>query len=184
MFYRGVASWGLCVEIRSSRKHKSFGVQAARNPQIRPSTAPPAIPMNRLLYWLCVALWTGVLIWAGVICYFSSLSGPEIQQMLSYPLWDKLCHFIAFAIGSVLFTAALTLSTEWPATRVILVTLICLSVFGALDEWHQLYTPQRSGADMYDWLADTLGVFAGACAFRLFYVRRDSRKTAPVPSGA
>ena len=37
-----------------------------------------------------------------------------------------------------------------------------ISVFGMLDEYHQLFTPGRSGGDVGDWTADTFGAFCGA----------------------
>jgi VanZ family protein len=33
---------------------------------------------------------------------------------------------------------------------------------GGLDEWHQTFTPGRSGGDVWDWLADMTGGFIGA----------------------
>jgi VanZ family protein len=50
----------------------------------------------------------------------------------------------------------------WPAA--ILGAIALTSVYGASDEWHQLYTPLRS-ADVRDWLADTIGGMAGAASF-------------------
>ena len=139
--------------------------------------------MNRLLFWLCVALWLAVLIWGITICYFSSLTGPQIESMLSVPLWDKLSHFLAYAAGGALLAAALNCSRAWSPVKLVLVSAIALSVFGALDEWHQLYTPLRQGADKWDWLADTLGAIAGSLLFTLFYARRNSRQDSPATTG-
>jgi VanZ family protein len=38
------------------------------------------------------------------------------------------------------------------------------SLFGASDEWHQLFTPLRD-SDIRDWLADTLGAVIGAFVY-------------------
>jgi VanZ family protein len=48
-------------------------------------------------------------------------------------------------------------------TAIVLTVLFC-SFVGVLDEWHQLHVPGRSGGDVWDWLADTLGGFLGAHA--------------------
>ena len=40
-------------------------------------------------------------------------------------------------------------------------TVALISVFGMLDEFHQLFTPGRSGGDVGDWIADTFGAFCG-----------------------
>jgi len=55
-----------------------------------------------------------------------------------------------------------------------MVALVC-SVIGRLDEYHQTFTPGRSGNDTGDWLADTLGGAAGA-VFVLFLVLPGIRK--------
>ena len=132
-----------------------------------------------------MVLWTGVVIWAAAVSYCSSLTGDEVERILSIPFWDKLIHFLVFAAGGGLLGGALAFSRpRWSATKLILVTSITISVYGAIDEWHQLYTPKRSGADKMDWLADTLGGVVGAFAVCIPYARRNSRKTAPAPTGA
>jgi hypothetical protein len=118
--------------------------------------------MNRRSLWLCVALWLAVIGWAATIVYFSSLPGPEIEEMMPFALWDKFLHFIAFVAGGVLLASALRQSTAWPRGRIALVGIAALTAFGATDEWHQLHTANRTGADVYDWLADALGAAAGA----------------------
>jgi len=137
--------------------------------------------MNRFLISLCVALWAAVVIWAGVIFYFSSLSGSEIER-IAPGIWDKGAHFVAFFAGGVLLSAALAVTRRWPVWKTIAAATVALSIYGGLDEWRQLYTPGRFGADKKDWLADTLGAFCGASAFSLLYARRNSRTTAPAPA--
>src|SRR5688572_10680435 len=113
--------------------------------------------MNRLLFWLCVALWAGVFAWGFTVTYFSSLSGQEVEKLFSLPVSDKVIHFTSFAAGGALLAGALRVSLRWFALRVILFSSVALSAFGAVDEWHQLNTPGRFGADRWDWMADTLG---------------------------
>lgn len=120
--------------------------------------------MNRLLVGICVALWLAVAAWMGTIMYLSSLTGPEVAEMTPFNAWDKLLHFVAFFAGGALLAGALRASTKWPAERIILVAGLAIAIFGGLDEWRQYYTPLRSGADVYDWMADALGGFAGAAA--------------------
>jgi VanZ family protein len=139
--------------------------------------------MNRLLLWLCVALWLGVLIWAITVSYFSSLTGPEIESMLSIPIWDKLSHFAVFAVGGILTAAALRNSVHWSMPTIVIVSAVSLSVFGAIDEWHQQYTPLRFGADRYDWLADTVGAMTGSLIYSLIYARRNSSPAETAPAG-
>ena len=50
-------------------------------------------------------------------------------------------------------------------TRRVFLTIAAASLFGASDECHQSFTPGRQ-ADVFDWLADTLG----ACLAVALYV--------------
>ena len=43
------------------------------------------------------------------------------------------------------------------------------AIIGALDEYHQTFTPGRSGNDPWDLLADTVGAAAGS-AFIIFAI--------------
>jgi VanZ family protein len=118
--------------------------------------------MNRFLRALCVASWVGVALWAATIFVLSSMSGKAIEQLNVWHMWDKEAHFIAFAAGGLLLALALQMAFRWRRAVVFRRTLLVLAFFAASDEWHQLYTPGRSGADVRDWLADVLGVSLGA----------------------
>ncbi len=139
--------------------------------------------MIRSLRWLRAASWLAVAAWAGTIIYLSSLSGSDLEHMMTVQIWDKLAHFSAFAAGSALLTGALRVSTAWPPLRIALLAIFTLALFGATDEWHQLYTPGRSGADRYDWIADVLGATTAACATTVLLYARHSRKNRPAPVG-
>lgn len=126
--------------------------------------------------------WIGVFLWAGTIFWFSSRSGEQISQMNFLDLWDKAAHFAAFAAGGPPMVLALRWTFGWAPRRLCWVSLIVLSFYGAADEIHQLTTPHRSGADPYDWMADTLGAVAGTLGTILIHVR--TRKPhCPAPTG-
>jgi VanZ family protein len=135
--------------------------------------------LNRLPL-LRIGSWIAVLGWAATIVYLSSLSGDQIEE-IAPNLADKVAHFSAFLVGGVLLAVALRLSTAWTWLRIVVVTVLALSAFGAADEYHQLHTPNRSGADLGDWIADALGSIAGAVATSLVYARF-ARKAAPAPA--
>lgn len=44
--------------------------------------------------------------------------------------------------------------------------VIVIGIVGILDEYHQSFTPGRSGNDPYDWLADVVGGMVGALVFK------------------
>ncbi len=129
------------------------------------------------------ASWLAVLAWAATIVTLSSLPGPQIEELNQLEVWDKAAHFLAFAVGGTLVALALRWSTQWRWPQIVLTAFVFVSLFGAADEFHQLYTPKRSGADFHDWLADTFGGLAGAFVFRLLYARY-LRKNRPAPAGA
>lgn len=112
----------------------------------------------------------------------SSLSSKQLDPVFMPIMgWDKVLHFTAFACGGAVLAFALRLSTRLAWRRILLLAVLVVSLYGALDEYHQLYTPSRSGGDVGDWVADTLGAIAGAFAARWFYVRR-STTNRPAPA--
>ncbi len=137
----------------------------------------PSTPLQ-----LRIAAWLAVTAWVGTITYLSSLSGPEIAEF-GIHLWDKAEHFAAFATGGVLLALALRWSVSWPWKKLALFAILALVVFGALDEYHQTFTPHRSGADPFDWLADSFGALVGVALFLVIYARL-SRAPHPAPTRA
>jgi VanZ family protein len=131
--------------------------------------------------WQIRASWLAVILWASTIYYLSSLSGKEIER-LGIDLWDKAAHFIAFFTGAVVLTCALRFSTGWTWLRIGLSGALAIAGYAATDEYHQLYTPYRSGGDLLDWLADALGGILGTASTILTYalVQRSNR---PAPAG-
>lgn len=149
--------------MRKNRAHLKFRVNTSR--------------------WLRLGSWFAVAAWALGIIGLSSLSGPEVAKINIFNVWDKAAHFAAFAVGAVLLALALRWSVAWPWPRIVCVSIAAISIFGATDEWHQLYTPHRSGADLGDWTADTLGAIFGA-ALTSFIHARYCFKNRPAPLGA
>lgn len=109
-------------------------------------------------------LWLlSVILWAITLFLLSSLpatphvDGPEIPHM------DKVMHFVYFMGGAFLFATHQLLKYGRAAHAMILVAtpILLFALIGALDEYHQTFTPGRSGNDPFDWLADLLGAAAG-----------------------
>lgn len=119
--------------------------------------------LNRIVPpWIRRAAWLAVAAWAAAVTVLSSLTPRDLQAIAPFEFWDKAAHFAAFAAGAVLLALALRWSTAWPWRRIAVTSIVAISAFGAVDEFHQTYTPNRSGADRLDWLADTFGAIAGA----------------------
>ena len=139
--------------------------------------------MNPISIWLKSAAWLAVAAWAGGIFWLSSRTGSEINEMNIFDVWDKAAHFSAFLAGAVALGIALRWSTAWTWTRIAIFAALAISLYGASDEYHQLFTPHRSGADVGDWLADTLGAATGALITAFIYARLEKTHR-PTPGRA
>jgi VanZ family protein len=106
-------------------------------------------------------LWRSlVIVWAAVLYWLSEQS--KLPSPGKFEGIDKIEHTLYFAAGGMCFLIGLRLAgfARKTAMAVVLTVLFC-SIVGALDEWHQTFTPGRSGGDVWDWVADTLGGFFG-----------------------
>ncbi len=101
-------------------------------------------------------------VWA-VTLWFLSAHNPGPKHGPDIPHLDKVVHFLYFFGGGVLLAAHGGLKwSEVGSLRLFGVVALVCCVIGRLDEYHQGFTPGRSGNDYGDWLADTLGGAAGA----------------------
>ena len=109
--------------------------------------------------------------WAVLLFLLSSLSktmpegGPEIPHI------DKVMHFgYFFGGGIILGTWSLLRKTDTSiASLPFVVSFLVLASVGALDEYHQTFTPGRSGNDPFDWMADVLGSAFGLVLANLLH---------------
>ena len=96
-----------------------------------------------LLRYVPAVLWMGLTFWLS--------SSPDIQGAASWidlrPPLDKVAHALSFGILALLF---------YLATGRALLSVLLASLYGVTDEFHQSLVPGRD-ADLFDWLADTLG---------------------------
>ena len=103
-----------------------------------------------------------------IMCVSWYLSSQERVPMPDFKDSDKMVHFVCFGIlaasWSLWFSRGswcnFRAGTPW---RNAALCVLFTSLYGAVDEFHQSFTPGRcAGAD--DWLADTLGAVIGALA--------------------
>jgi VanZ family protein len=107
-------------------------------------------------------LWSALFCWAGGVLWLSSLTPSQLPDG-AFLFGDKFAHFITFAIGGWLAASALRVSRPQAAVAgQMVLAVIIVAAFGALDESLQTLTPGRMGGDIYDWIADFLGAVAGA----------------------
>ena len=126
--------------------------------------------MSRLLR--LPAIWLAALVaWYGFLWFLSSIEGIKGPELI--PHLDKFQHFSYFLGGGLLFAGYRFLrnpeNARWKA--ILITTTLLMAALGFIDEWHQCYTPGRSGADPWDWLADLIGGATGAWLFKALHRR-------------
>ncbi len=102
--------------------------------------------------------WLPPLIWAAFILILTSIPGSDIPT-LPFRNFDKVVHLTIYGVLGWLTVRAWAGGSR--ATAAALAAVALVSCFGAIDEWHQQYIPQRS-MDLMDWAADTAGATIGA----------------------
>jgi len=120
---------------------------------------------------LATIFWVAVVCWAATILWLSSRSHDDLPR-LAFLFSDKLNHFVAFGAGGWLTLNALRLTRpDWSVRTAFVSAVILVALFAAFDELFQLLSPGRTGADLYDWIADFLGAATGALFSLLTYAR-------------
>jgi VanZ family protein len=122
--------------------------------------------LRRLIYWL------PPLVYMAAIFAMSSLSHPlpEVTVRVS----DKLLHVIEYSGLAALFVRALRRGgavRAWLWRDAVLAAIVMTSLYGASDEYHQAFVPNRNAA-VSDWVADSLGAVVGASAYAAAFARR------------
>ncbi|MFZ0391889.1 MAG: VanZ family protein [Calditrichia bacterium] len=86
---------------------------------------------------------------------------------LGFKLQDKLYHFAAYFVYGILLARAFYFQQRFSQLQkaFVLSAIIFGALYGLSDEFHQFFVPGRE-MDFFDFLADTLGVMAGAYLFR------------------
>lgn len=93
------------------------------------------------------------------------------------PFADKVIHFGYFVGGGIFLGLAFSLTFPLSPKSIIAAGILVLAMVAALDEWHQLYVPGRSGGDLADWAADVAGAVAGMVVALKIYGRfQESRE--------
>ena len=110
------------------------------------------------------AKWLAVVGWVLVIETLTSWPSPPSFGAPQGS--DKVVHFTMYATLGLLALRAASAHVGAPRWRRVLAVVGCVSLWGALDEWHQQFIPSRS-MELGDWIADSIGGIAGATIFSL-----------------
>lgn len=106
------------------------------------------------IYWLALLIGTSI---------------PSDVSVEIFELSDKLKHFLAYMILAFLLGLNLHFQEKWEFAikNYFFITLLITLIYGAADEIHQIWIPNRS-AEFYDWLADLLGSLVGIILAKYF----------------
>lgn len=113
--------------------------------------------------------------WMMLIFFLSSQ--PSLPTPALFPGADLLAHAIVYAVLGVFLARSLVPSRVMTWRRIILLTVL-VTVYGATDEYHQLFVPGRD-ASGWDMLADGLGGFLAAWTL-FWWDRRAMNDSQPV----
>ena len=104
------------------------------------------------------------MLWAAIILLLTSIPGSDIPHVnfLNFHASDKIVHSTMYGIFAWLATRSLVRAGR-PLRQAVLIVLLGIALFAALDEWHQQFIPGRS-MDVFDWLADISGATIGTLA--------------------
>jgi VanZ family protein len=91
------------------------------------------------------------------------------------PHFDKVLHFVAYALLGVLFLRAFKTSRIKNNVKLMLILSILLSsLYGISDEIHQYFVPYRS-AELMDVLVDILGGLMGVYIYQAITGKNSAR---------
>lgn len=133
----------------------------------------PAQLKRFALYWLPLILYC--------LLIFIQSANPSPDQIPSFPLVDKLLHFVAYGLMGILFYRAYrTFRIKNNKRMLMLLSVVSATLYGISDEIHQSFVPFRD-AEIADILADFVG---SACAVWLYHLWMFSRMERRQRSGA
>jgi len=115
-------------------------------------------------------IWSLIFLFSSIIYYLSSISNPPQSRAPKDPFWDLLTtleHVAEYTIlGGLLYVGFRSLGGG-TKERAFTLALLVASLYGASDEIHQYFVPNRY-CDLKDVLADSGGGFIGSFAGKQF----------------
>jgi hypothetical protein len=108
--------------------------------------------------------WLPALLYVLLIFILSGMSRPPVPRGIS----GDVLHYPEFALLGLLLARALQGERTGPSRPSELLWALVLAVaFGASDEFHQAFVPDRV-PDVQDWIHDGIGAAAGALAWGIW----------------
>jgi hypothetical protein len=111
-----------------------------------------------------IGLWFPVAGCMTVIFYASTLPGSDIPSL--FPFQDIAFHLFIYAL--LAFSLARALRNKYiniSAAKLVFLVLVFGIIYGASDEFHQMFVPKRS-ASFFDLLIDGIGSLTGGLLYK------------------
>ena len=112
--------------------------------------------------------------------YLIFAASSEDTSSITIPRYvDKLIHFVEF--GILCLAICWSLSSARIGSKNIYKLILAIgiaSLYGMSDEFHQLFTPNRS-VDIFDWLADTAGAVAAGFLWQTLVYKGQLKEKLP-----
>jgi VanZ family protein len=107
------------------------------------------------------------LFWSPTLAYMLLIWGlssiPRTAPVVIVPMQDKVVHLVEYAVLAILYCYSIARTRPmWQKPLVMALSVLLAALWGAVDEWHQSFVPNRS-PDVMDAVADALGATIG-CA--------------------
>lgn len=112
------------------------------------------------------------ILWLLVIFVESSFPGTAYPEINIFQA-DKIVHLGIYGLLGLLCFISLIHQNKFVAlyNSAYLWTLIICSFYGATDEFHQLFTPNRT-CDFFDWLGDTAGALIAILVIKYWFQKK------------
>jgi VanZ family protein len=112
------------------------------------------------------------ILWMLVIFAESSMPGDFYPQIDIVNI-DKVAHIGIYGLlGLLCYISLIHLNgSNTFSNNPLIWTLVICSFYGASDEFHQLFTPNRS-CDFWDWVSDTIGAILAVLIIKYFLSRK------------
>lgn len=106
-----------------------------------------------------------------LIFVLSSFPAPEPLRKVPIIYDIKLVHIVEYGILSLLYTFALTKTTDLPIKKIFWYAILLAFFYGLTDEYHQSFILNRTCKT-----TDAIGNLIGACLFQLGYLKFFKKK--------
>jgi VanZ family protein len=107
--------------------------------------------------------WLPLIVWIVMIFGLSSIPGLSSDDLRFPTGFDKIVHFIEYAIFAMLYYRGLSYGGVRIRWSIVIIVILSGIAFAALDEMYQSYIPRRDSS-LYDLVMDSAGVVAGTLA--------------------